>query len=297
MGLIRFALRRPITIMVAVIAIALSCALAVIRMPVDIFPSLNLPVIYVAQPYGGMDPGQMEGLLTNYYEYHFLYISGIHHVESKNVQGTALMKLFFHPGTDMAQSGAHIAAQPAATTQAASLLPLTIKTVNITGVANNALELVANATTAGGMNIQIPLTLTNTTPNAATPILNLHVGEIHLDLLGLKVDTSEICLAITAQPGSGNLLGNLLGNVAHLLDQGAQPQSNPGYPKSIATEHPHQWVKRLAQRRPRSDWLAYQCGQQRRLGHFDGHDANLAFVAGPSRFESARIASPSGQLQ
>ena len=50
-------------------------------MEVDIFPSLNLPVIYVCQPYGGMDPAQMEGLLTNYYEYHFLYISGIHHVE------------------------------------------------------------------------------------------------------------------------------------------------------------------------------------------------------------------------
>ena len=65
---------------------------------------LNLPVIYVAQPYGGMDPAQMEGLLTNYYEYHFLYISGIHHVESKNIQGVALMKLFFHPGTNMAQA-------------------------------------------------------------------------------------------------------------------------------------------------------------------------------------------------
>ena len=46
----------------------------------------------------------MEGLLTNYYEYHFLYISGIHHVESKNMQGMALMKLFFHPGTNMAQA-------------------------------------------------------------------------------------------------------------------------------------------------------------------------------------------------
>ena len=44
-------------------------------------PALDLPVIYVAQPYGGMDPAQMEGLLTNYYEYHFLYITGIHHVE------------------------------------------------------------------------------------------------------------------------------------------------------------------------------------------------------------------------
>ena len=46
----------------------------------------------------------MEGLLTNYYEYHFLYITGIHHVESKNIQGVALMKLYFHPGTDMAQA-------------------------------------------------------------------------------------------------------------------------------------------------------------------------------------------------
>ena len=73
-------------------------------MKIDIFPSLNLPVIYVAQPYGGLDPAQMEGLITNYYEYHFLYISGIHHVESKNVQGTALMKLFFHPDTNMAQA-------------------------------------------------------------------------------------------------------------------------------------------------------------------------------------------------
>jgi multidrug efflux pump subunit AcrB len=90
--------------MVAVLAMAGGSVLAVQRMRIDIFPELNLPVIYVAQPYGGMDPAQMEGLLTNYYEYHFLYISGIHHVESKNVQGTALMKLYFHPDTDMAQA-------------------------------------------------------------------------------------------------------------------------------------------------------------------------------------------------
>jgi multidrug efflux pump subunit AcrB len=104
MNPIVFALRRPLTVMVIVVAVALGSALAVYRMPIDIFPNLNLPVIYVAQPYGGMDPGQMEGLLTNYYEYHFLYINGIHHVESRNIQGVALMKLFFHPGTDMAQA-------------------------------------------------------------------------------------------------------------------------------------------------------------------------------------------------
>jgi multidrug efflux pump subunit AcrB len=99
-----FALRHPMTVMVAVASLLLGSALALARMKVDIFPSLNLPVVYVAQPYGGLDPAQMEGLITNYYEYHFLYISGIHHVESRNVQGTALMKLFFHPGTDMAQA-------------------------------------------------------------------------------------------------------------------------------------------------------------------------------------------------
>src|SRR6185295_14407167 len=98
------ALRRPVTVLVLVAGVAFAGALAFSRMKVDIFPALNLPVIYVAQPYGGMDPEQMEGLITNYYEYHFLYIGGIHHVESKNAQGIALMKLHFHPGTDMAQA-------------------------------------------------------------------------------------------------------------------------------------------------------------------------------------------------
>ena len=104
MNPIVFAMRRPVTVMVAVVGVALASVLAVFRMPIDIFPNLNLPVVYVCQPYGGMDPAQMEGLLTNYYEYHFLYISGIHHVESRNVQGMAVMKLFFHPGTNMAQA-------------------------------------------------------------------------------------------------------------------------------------------------------------------------------------------------
>jgi multidrug efflux pump subunit AcrB len=121
MQLLFAAMRRPATVMVLVLSLALGCFLAVgptvfqqFRWPypaglpkgmeVDIFPKLNLPVIYVCQPYGGMDPAQMEGFLTNYYEYHFLYISGIHHVESRNVQGTALMKLYFHPETNMAQA-------------------------------------------------------------------------------------------------------------------------------------------------------------------------------------------------
>jgi AcrB/AcrD/AcrF family len=70
MNPIVFALRRPYTVMVAVIAVAMGSGLALSRMSIDIFPNLNLPVVYVCQPYVGMDPAQMEGLLTNYYEYH-----------------------------------------------------------------------------------------------------------------------------------------------------------------------------------------------------------------------------------
>ena len=104
MKLVLAALSRPITVVVALLAIALFAFLAVQRMPVDIFPNVGEAAIYVAQPYGGMDPAQMEGYLTYYFEYHFLYITGIERVESKSIQGAALMKLVFHEGADMAQA-------------------------------------------------------------------------------------------------------------------------------------------------------------------------------------------------
>jgi multidrug efflux pump subunit AcrB len=104
MRLVLAALSRPLTVVVALIAIALCAVLALERMPVDIFPQVGDPAIYVAQPYGGMDPAQMEGYLTYYYEYHFLYITGIDHVESKSIQGAALMKLVFHEGTNLSQA-------------------------------------------------------------------------------------------------------------------------------------------------------------------------------------------------
>src|SRR5579862_5116404 len=102
MNPVDIAMRRPISILVLVVAIGLGATFAIGKMSRDIFPDLKLPVIYVAQPYGGMDPQQMEGYLVNYYEYHFLYIDGIEHVESKSIQGAALMKLIFHPDTNMA---------------------------------------------------------------------------------------------------------------------------------------------------------------------------------------------------
>src|SRR5271154_108264 len=109
MFLINFALNRPKTVMVAMVAIALGSIFAVSRMRSDVFPELNIPIIYVAQAYGGLDSAQMEGLIANYYEYAFLYMSGIDHVETKNIQNLLLVKLYFHPKTDMAQAMAEAA--------------------------------------------------------------------------------------------------------------------------------------------------------------------------------------------
>ena len=111
MNLVAIALRRPLTVLVLVIAVCLGTYVSLQRMTRDIFPPLNVPTIYVAQPYGGMDPAQMEGYLTYRYEYHFLYIAGIEHVESKSIQGASIMKLQFHPGTDMSQAMSETVAQ------------------------------------------------------------------------------------------------------------------------------------------------------------------------------------------
>jgi multidrug efflux pump subunit AcrB len=101
MKLVLFALRRPVTVYVAVLAILIGAALAVRRMAVDIFPDVGEPAIYIAQPYGGLDPAQMDGFATYYYEYHLLYVAGVKQIESRSVQGAALIKVTFHAGTNM----------------------------------------------------------------------------------------------------------------------------------------------------------------------------------------------------
>jgi len=104
-------------------------------------------------------------------------------------------------------------------------VPLTITRINLTGITRDA---TTGALTAVGMlrgnllghAFATPVTAT-ITPGAtptAVPILHLQLNPIHLNLLGLKVDTSPICLDITAHPGPGNLLGNLLGGLTGLLN-------------------------------------------------------------------------------
>jgi len=104
MWLVIAAMRRPISILVMILGVILCAVMALFQMPIDIFPTLGTPMIYVAQTYGGLNPAQMEGFLSSYYEYHFLYITGIKEVESKSIQGVSLIRLTFYPGTNMSQA-------------------------------------------------------------------------------------------------------------------------------------------------------------------------------------------------
>jgi len=95
--------------MVGILGIVFFSVLSIRSIPVDIFPNLDLPTIYVIQPYGGMAPDQMDGFITTRYQDHFLYVSGIRDVEVKTIQGMSIMKLQFYPGADMAQAAAEVA--------------------------------------------------------------------------------------------------------------------------------------------------------------------------------------------
>ncbi len=97
--------------MVIMLAIGFFSFLTIRTMPIDIFPKVGIPTIYVAQPYGGMSPEQMEGYLSSIYEQHFIYITGIRNMESRSIQGMSLIKLEFHEGTNMAESMAQVVAQ------------------------------------------------------------------------------------------------------------------------------------------------------------------------------------------
>jgi multidrug efflux pump subunit AcrB len=105
-----FAMRRPITIIMLVVALISGGVLAFNRMQVDIFPSLNTPKIYVFLDYVGMSPDQMEGFIVNELELYFQYVDGISEINSRNIQQVSLCELSFFPGTDMGQAMGQVVA-------------------------------------------------------------------------------------------------------------------------------------------------------------------------------------------
>ena len=121
MGLIRLALRKPISILVIVVGLFFFGINAVRNIKIDIFPELNLPVIYISHPYGGFTPTQMEAFFAKNYVSLLLYVSGVKSIETRNIQGLTLIKLTFYQGTNMAQAAAEVSTF---TNRAQAIFPL-----------------------------------------------------------------------------------------------------------------------------------------------------------------------------
>ena len=109
--MIRLALQKPIAVLVVFIGLMLFSIMAVRTIPIDIFPKLNSPTIYVIEQYGGMSAKQMEGIFATRMQDQFLYVNGVKNIESKNIQGLSMVKLTFYENTDMAEATGQVAFQ------------------------------------------------------------------------------------------------------------------------------------------------------------------------------------------
>jgi len=105
------ALKRPITVVVITMSLLIFAVLSAINIPIDIFPKLNLPTIYVIESYGGMSPQQMEGFFATGLQNQFLYVDGVKNISSKSIQGLTIIKISFYESTNMAEASAQVALQ------------------------------------------------------------------------------------------------------------------------------------------------------------------------------------------
>ena len=95
-----FAIRNPHLIVVLCLMVGVVGVTSLVRMPVDMFPAIDIPVVVVATFYNGMPPEQIETDITGRFERFFTLGAGIDHMESRSLPGTSIIKVFFQPGTD-----------------------------------------------------------------------------------------------------------------------------------------------------------------------------------------------------
>jgi multidrug efflux pump subunit AcrB len=95
-----FSIRYPFSIIVACLIVAIVGTVSLVRMPVDLFPPINIPVVVVATFYAGMPPQQIETDITDPFERFFTLASGVDHIESRSLTGVSLVRIYFQPGTN-----------------------------------------------------------------------------------------------------------------------------------------------------------------------------------------------------
>jgi len=111
MWIVRLALRRPYTFVVAAILLLILGPVAILRTPTDIFPNINIPVVSVIWNYGGLEPEEMSNRITYIYERVLTTtVNDIEHIESQSFNGIGITKVFFHPGVQIGNAVAQVTA-------------------------------------------------------------------------------------------------------------------------------------------------------------------------------------------
>jgi multidrug efflux pump subunit AcrB len=153
----RFAINTPYLIIVAALIIAILGAVSVAQMPVDMFPTMNIPVVVVATFYPGMPPEQIEGDITYHLERFFTFASGIDHIESRSLNGVSIIRIYFQSSTNADIDAATIAnlavsdmkdlppgtLPPVVLKSDASSLPVCLVTMNGDGMTDGNLKDIA----------------------------------------------------------------------------------------------------------------------------------------------------------
>jgi len=111
MSMVTTALKKPITVLVITVSLLIFAVLSIFSIPIDIFPKLNLPTIYVIESYAGMSPQQMEGFFATGLQNQFLYVDGVKDISSRSIQGLTIVKISFYESTNMAEASAQVALQ------------------------------------------------------------------------------------------------------------------------------------------------------------------------------------------
>ncbi len=153
----RFAINTPYLVVVICLVLAILGVVGVAQMPVDMFPSMNIPVVIVATFYSGMPPQQIEGDITYHLERFFRLASGIDHIESRSLDGVSIIRVYFQPNTNADIDAATIANlavsdmkdlppgtfPPVVLKSDASSLPVCLVTMNGDGMSDGRLKDIA----------------------------------------------------------------------------------------------------------------------------------------------------------
>jgi multidrug efflux pump subunit AcrB len=153
----RFAINTPYLIIVVCLIVAILGVVGVVQMPVDMFPTMNIPVVVVATFYAGMPPEQIEGDITYHLERFFTFASGIDHIESRSLNGVSIIRIYFQSNTNADIDAATIAnlavsdmkdlppgtLPPVVLKSDASSLPVCLVTMNGDGMTDGNLKDIA----------------------------------------------------------------------------------------------------------------------------------------------------------